>query len=126
MYQLCFDKRIAHDVENDKSFYDRIKELSNKPDAKNSLSKTCNGIMWLNENEKPKEKRIDSTSNQRHIMISYNKDSRDLCISIKNKLEENNYKVWIDVNDIHGNSLESMANAVEDSLCVLVCMTEKV
>jgi hypothetical protein len=70
----------------------------------------CSGILWLNKSEKQKEKKIDSTSNKTHIMISYNKESRDLCISIKNKLEENNYKVWRDVNDIHGNSLESISS----------------
>jgi hypothetical protein len=33
--------------------------------------------------------------------------------------------VWIDVNDIHGSSLEAMAQAVENSSCVLMCITEK-
>ena len=57
-------------------------------------------------------------------MISYNKWNRDLCLEIKNALEAGGYKVWIDVESIHGSSLESMANAVEDSTGVLMCMTE--
>ena len=43
----------------------------------------------------------------------------------KEELERANLRVWIDVEDIHGSSLESMARAVEDAECVLVCMTEK-
>lgn len=54
--------------------------------------------------------------NQKHIMISYNRDSRDLCLRIKNELEKEDYRVWIDVEDISGSSLESMANAIENSV----------
>lgn len=56
-----------------------------------------------------------------HIMISYNSKSRDLCLQIKKFLEALNYKVWIDVENISGSSLESMANAIENSICVLIC-----
>lgn len=31
----------------------------------------------------------------------------------------------MDVSDIHGSSLDSMAKAVENSYCVLMCITEK-
>ena len=61
----------------------------------------------------------------KHIMISYNRYSRDLCLFIKSELEKIGYKIWIDVEDIHGSSIESMANAIEQSACVLMCMTEK-
>lgn len=58
-------------------------------------------------------------------MISYNSASRPLCIRIKSVLEQAGYTVWIDVEDIHGSSLDSMARAVEDAAVVLVCVTEK-
>ncbi len=57
-------------------------------------------------------------------MISCNSHSRDLCLKIKKKLEENSFPVWIDTERIHGSSLESMANAVESSFVVLMCMNE--
>jgi male-specific lethal 1 len=58
-------------------------------------------------------------------MISYNSGSRDLCIKIKNELEKLNLKVWIDINEIHNSSIESMSLAVEQAACVLMCVTEK-
>jgi hypothetical protein len=70
-------------------------------------------------------KSIASVFINKHIMISYNRDSRDLCLQIKGELESLGYRIWIDVEDIHGSSLESMAKAIEDSFCVLMCMTEK-
>lgn len=35
-----------------------------------------------------------------HIMISYNRESRDVLLAIKSDLEKYGYKVWIDVEDI--------------------------
>ena len=56
-----------------------------------------------------------------HIMISYNKECRELCLKIKKELENDGHRIWIDVEDISGSSLEAMAKAVENSICVLVC-----
>ncbi|CAF0847844.1 unnamed protein product [Brachionus calyciflorus] len=57
-------------------------------------------------------------------MISYNSKSRPICLNIKKELEKNGYKVWIDFESIYGSSLEAMANAIETSFCVLMCITE--
>jgi hypothetical protein len=61
----------------------------------------------------------------KHIMISYNKETRDLCLRIKSELEEAGFSVWIDIENIHGSSLESMSQAIEDSELVLICMNQK-
>jgi hypothetical protein len=148
LWQLCFDRQIAQDVKQDIEFYEFLKSIENT-DSK-SLKKNVSGILWQIENSSNqsstkefiaiKQKRIvniktgptatqalDNSLNKngKHIMISYNRDSRDLCLKIKSDLEKLNYKVWIDVEDIHGSSLESMSNAIEQSVCVLMCMTEK-
>lgn len=79
----------------------------------------------------PEKKTVESEQSQvkktveKHVMISYNRESRDICLSIKNELEKSGYEVWIDVEDIRGSSLESMATAIEESQCVLMGMTEK-
>lgn len=72
--------------------------------------------------EKPKPINQD---NDLQIMISYNSKSREVCLKIKSELEKVGFRVWIDVESIFGSSLESMANAIDKSFCVLVCVTEK-
>ena len=67
----------------------------------------------------------ESKDDDKHIMISYNSKSRELCLNIKAALEELGHKVWIDIESIYGSSLEAMAEAIESSKCVLVCVTEK-
>ena len=66
-----------------------------------------------------------SNSQMKQVMISYNSSSRGLCIQIKEELEKSGYRVWIDINEIHGSSLESMAKAIESSDIILLCITEK-
>ena len=66
-----------------------------------------------------------SSHKPKHIMISYNSKSKETCLKIRNELENIGFITWIDVQNISGSSLESMADAIENSHCVLMCMTEK-
>ena len=60
-----------------------------------------------------------------HIMISYNWSNQETCVLLKSELERLGLRVWIDVEDMSGSSLGSMAHAIERSSCVLICMSEK-
>lgn len=134
LWQLCFDERVANDVRNDQTLIEKIKQLAQPPMSKHVI-KNSEGILWLLEHKskpqassvknKVSEERKLSSQDDKHIMISYNRETRDMCLKIKQELEKENFNVWIDVEDIHGSSLESMARAVENSICVLVCITEK-
>lgn len=139
LWQLCFDERIAKDVNNDSGLITRIEKLKSSSSSK--VVKNCQGICWLLEQKNNPVKDLENSllndenlkseiqaevleKDKKHIMISYNRESRGLCLQIKKELENDGHSVWIDVEDIHGSSLESMANAIEGSKCVLMCMTE--
>ena len=133
--QLSFSEKIANDLANDNEFMDILADLSTKTavDSNNEnerkviqiINRLKEDINWnLNKNKKS-EAHSELTNENKHVMISYNTASRDLCLKIKENLESSGYQVWIDVNDIHGSSLDAMAKAVEDSFCVLMCVTEK-
>jgi hypothetical protein len=66
---------------------------------------------------KPKE----AGAEQLKLMISYNRENRDLCLKMKKSLEALNFKIWIDVEQIHGSSLEAMAKAIEESDAIIIC-----
>ncbi|CAF1256528.1 unnamed protein product [Didymodactylos carnosus] len=66
-----------------------------------------------------------NTTAQRHIMISYNEMSRSRCIEIRNELKKLKFRVWMDVFDMYGCILKSMAEAVKNSSIVLLCVTQK-
>ena len=44
---------------------------------------------------------------------------------IRNSLHARGYKVWMDIDNISGSTLQAMAEAVEDSSVVLLCMSQR-
>jgi transcriptional regulator NrdR family protein len=121
--QLCFDKCIAADILNDKDLLKLMNEIIINKTNQNNLVKTVNGILWLIN--KKEEKEIKSDNIGKHIFISYNSESRSICLNIKTFLESIGFKCWIDVENIHGSSIDAMAKGIETASCVLICMTEK-
>ena len=130
-------KNVAKKVYDDSELNSFIRsELTDDAETKNIYVKRyCKEINWiiqqLNEKKQQNEpvhsmrfREVHVAEKNNHIMISYNRNSRDLCLKIKTELENAGHSVWIDIESIHGSSLESMANAIEESKCVLICMTE--
>jgi hypothetical protein len=129
--QLCFDPQVLDIVSNDTELSSFI-EYKTKPEncQMKTMIKLCEQITWAikMKNKGPDDetnKRMVEIREQKQVMISYNSGSRDICLKIKGELEKNSFKVWIDVNEIHGSSLEAMARAVESSDFILMCVTEK-
>ncbi|XP_072019573.1 uncharacterized protein [Amphiura filiformis] len=60
-----------------------------------------------------------------HVMISYQWDSQDRVVTIRDNLVQAGYKVWMDVHNIRGDIIDAMADAVEKSDVILMCMTER-
>ena len=58
-------------------------------------------------------------------MISYQWDSQEVLIEVKNRLQASGYRVWMDLEQMRGSTLEAMAKAVENSSVVLVCVSER-
>ena len=129
--QLCFDKQVLDLVSSDIELKENIEMTAKPGNCKiDSTRKLCEQVTWEihMKNKGPDEeasKQMTEIREQKKVMISYNSASRDICLKIKDELEKQNFKVWIDVNEIHGSSLEAMARAVESSDFILMCVTEK-
>ena len=61
----------------------------------------------------------------KHVMISYQWDVQKSMIQLKTQLQAQGYKVWMDIDEMGGSTLESMARAVENASVVLVCVSQK-
>lgn len=119
--QLSFNKDVCKDMLNDEEIKKIISTIAENNVGETtgendfSIRNLCKQINWnLNEVESEIRSKNENTkvrSNEtelKHVMISYNTASRDMCLKIKDKLESFGHKVWIDVNDIHGSSLDAM------------------
>jgi hypothetical protein len=92
-----------------------------------SLIKLSNGIMWLLSMRppSPSQAQFAKQDDIRFIMLSYERESYDMCVRLKEAFEKENIKVWMDSGDLHESSLELMGRVLENATCVIVCMSEK-
>ncbi len=98
LWQLCFNETIKNQIILDHELVDLIKSYSLKQDeSSKKVKKNSLGILWLLNQitESSKSEKITKKLNEKHLMISYNKFSRELCIQIKNFLENIGHKVII-------------------------------
>ena len=58
-------------------------------------------------------------------MISYQWDHQKILIDLRNALLKAGYKVWMDIDQMGGTTLEAMANAVEGANLVLMSVSKR-
>lgn len=58
-------------------------------------------------------------------MISYQWANQPLIKKIRDSLQENGIKCWMDIDDMQGSTLNAMARAVERADIVLICYSKK-
>jgi len=111
--QLCFDENILDIVAKDKELNDYLKQITDNKTMHKDVIKACKEAQWIlteygqDEPEIKEATEENKKTEDEHIMISYNKNSREICLKIKEELERIGLKVWIDVTSIHGSSLDS-------------------
>jgi hypothetical protein len=89
IWNLCFDENICEIIQQDnKDLVNSIIEIKNHSPFED-LERRSSGILFtLNDFTKNKDKITEKSSqNKKHIMISYNSGSRDICIKLKDELK---------------------------------------
>ncbi|KAH3859833.1 uncharacterized protein LOC127871977 [Dreissena polymorpha] len=153
LWALCFDKTNQQKVAKNENLglVELLFELKTSEDAR--IRKACNGALWtlrdvLASSEIQKFRifalRLDADISQKvereenkgaetketdaprgHIMISYQWDNQQLLKAIRDKLKENKFKVWMDIDEMGGSTVQAMASAVENAELVLMCVSQK-
>ena len=123
LWMLAFDDSNKEKVRQEEGAMDILHQLQQ---SKNSeVQKAAAGALWELEGKTARQssEKIESTGN--HVMISYQWDSQEVLVEVKNRLQASGYRVWMDLEQMGGSTLETMAKAVENSSVVLVCVSER-
>ena len=84
----------------------KLKNIKENFYSSKNVQNQCEGILWVLKNKKKNNNNeiYKNLQTIKQIMISYNRESRDIILKIKQELEKLNlgFKIWIDVEDIHG------------------------
>ena len=62
---------------------------------------------------------------EEHVMISYQWDTQETMLQVKAELETQGFSVWMDIEQMEGSILETMARAVEKSCVLLLAVSRK-
>ena len=57
-------------------------------------------------------------------MISYQWSQQDLIFRVRDRLREQGFNIWIDVEQMGGSTLEAMARAVEQARIVIIASSQ--
>ena len=122
LWMLAFDDNNKKAIRQEDGAMGLLRHLQHSKDSQ--VQRAAAGALWEVEGKTARNaERTESTGN--HVMISYQWDSQEVLIEVKNRLQASGYRVWMDLEQMRGSTLEAMAKAVENSSVVLVCVSER-
>lgn len=121
LYMLSFDETNKATIKSDSNTVVLLRSLQNSDNKE--IQQAASGIIW--EIEGKEEHDTHCTDSEESIMISYQWDSQETMLRVKEELEAQGIRVWMDVEQMKGSILETMARAVETSSLILVAMSRK-
>ena len=124
LWMLAFDDTNKEVIKQQEGTMDILRTLHHSQDPQ--VQKAAAGALWEIEgktarNNTDKSKEVSGN----HVMISYQWDAQEVLVQVKNKLQANGYRVWMDLEQMGGSTLEAMAKAVENAAVVLVCVSQR-
>ncbi|UJR19284.1 hypothetical protein I4U23_022413 [Adineta vaga] len=121
---LSFNNHAVSYLKDNRNFMKNIRKLST--DTNSNLQRVAEGLLWKLEKEtEAVAKSLTITrSYQYDIMISYSHSDKQLCHSIHERLSRDGFRVWIDRDQMHGSTMVAMADAIENSEIILICMSD--
>ncbi|CAF1110775.1 unnamed protein product [Adineta ricciae] len=106
-----FDEKVQTFLDSERAIEIITSTRNNSPSQ--LVQKNCEAILWtLNRLSHRRVSPVEKTNSSKgHIMISYNRSVTAMCLKIRDRLKTLNYTVWLDVDNINGGVLASMAEA---------------
>ncbi|XP_015780019.1 PREDICTED: uncharacterized protein LOC107357901 [Acropora digitifera] len=122
LYMLSFDEENKDIIRTDSGIMDLLQNLQHSGDKEIQLA--ASGVIWeIAGKEEHKNTSTQSSDSEAHIMISYHWGCQKTMLQVKKELESKGLRVWMDVDKMTGDTLETMARAVEKSSLVLIAMS---
>ncbi|CAF0974289.1 unnamed protein product [Didymodactylos carnosus] len=141
LWALTFNEQAATILKNDQIFMKHIKTLQLSDEK--GVQKAAEGIIWKLEKEaefmskNEHEEEVTTETSTAHleaqpldrrykydVMISYSHTDKGFCYQIQERLVKDKFHVWLDRDNLYGSQMQEMANAIENSEFVFICMSD--
>jgi hypothetical protein len=125
LWALSFNSDIQQQLHSNVIFMSKLIHLAKESDNEQTR-KITHGILW-NIDSTHQDRAISEIDDEKtfDIMISYSHKDEIICKEIYEELSKYGYHVWIDFDQMHGNVMDAMAQAIERSRMVIICMSEQ-
>ena len=122
---LSFDEETCESLKQKENFVNYLRNLAENCSAeKLSLKRAAERLLWkLEKEEVAVAQPIVPTSFKYDLMISYSHRDDQICFRIHDQLVNDGFRVWIDRDCLRGSLMVGIANAIENSEYVLICMS---
>jgi hypothetical protein len=125
LWALSFNHDIQQQLRSNTAFMTKLAHPP-KDYASDQVRKMIHGILWNLESNNPDRPLAGSTDEKTFdIMISYSHKDEIICKQLYEELVKAGYRIWIDFDQMHGNVMDSMAQAIEQSTTIIICMSEQ-
>jgi hypothetical protein len=126
LWALSFNHDIQRQLRSNTSFMTKLAHFPKHCDNE-QMRRITQGILWNLESNHEDRTVTTETSDEKtfDMMISYSHKDEIMCRLIYDELIKAGYRVWIDFDQMHGNVMDAMAQAIEQSKTVVICMSEQ-
>lgn len=139
LINLCFVEELCAELLKNVALLKLIVALQDNEELSKRVKDSAARFLWATKNggdsSDPSlvaaQKLNDSVAQDqqqaagKHVMLSYSWSDQAAVLKIKNCLKAAGYQVWIDVESLSGSTVDSMSHAVEGSVVVLICYSER-
>ena len=121
---LSFNDRALSVISSDSAFVTNLKKLSDS--SEEGMQRAANHLLWQFEQkaQHPPLHASESANHKFDIMLSYSHNDKSLCFQIYDNLVKSGFRVWLDRDRMHGDTMAAMADAIENSAFVIICMSD--
>jgi hypothetical protein len=125
LWVLSFNSTIIEQLRSDRTFTAKLVQIHQQTTDGN-LQKKVSGLLWNIQSERHETTVMEKIDEKPFdIMISYCQKDKDICEKLYEELSRVGYRVWIDFDQMHGNVMDAMAQAIEQSRTIIICMSEQ-
>eukprot|EP00457_Paulinella_chromatophora_P003166 gb/GEZN01003172.1/.p1 GENE.gb/GEZN01003172.1/~~gb/GEZN01003172.1/.p1 ORF type:complete len:636 (-),score=129.63 gb/GEZN01003172.1/:243-2150(-) len=132
LLHLTFDVQSKQELQASK-LSSRVQTLLKKREANptkdesNEVKKVFGDLLWAlgNNGATQVEKKATMAEEQVQVMLSYNWHSQAIVLKIAEALRARGFRIWLDIEQMAGSTIEAMAEAVEGSKVVVLAFEPK-
>ena len=125
LWALSFNSTVVQQLQSNQTFLTKLLQINHQTNEEN-LQKAVSGLLWNLHSDREENMAINKSEEKNFdIMISYCHREKEICKKLYEELVRSGYRVWIDYDQMHGNVMDAMAQAIEQSRTILICMSEQ-